>query len=171
MRANHITHALFVLLGVLVCGLLPQAQSNPTTYTYALNQTTLAAAVADATTKTVTITSAAAQAGSSFGAVAAGQAVFVDHELMTITAIASTTLTVTRDPYNPAPHANGAVVYIGPPSAFKTTDPPLGSCTASQNPAPWINVQNGNIWLCRSSAWVGGNAAAVYYNTSPKRVG
>ena len=159
-----------IALGVAI-GVFVHAQSNPTTYSYALNQTTLSAAVADATTRTITITSASAQTGSSFGAVVAGQVLFVDLELMTINAVSGTTLTVTRGTSNAAAHASGAVVFIGPASMFKTTDPPIGACTAASVPAPWVNVQTGNAWLCRNSTWKGTNPMAITYNSVGTRVG
>ena len=47
-------------------------------------------------------------------------------------------------------HANGATVYFGPGTAFKSVDPPIGQCVPSQwLYTPWINVANGNMSVCQ----------------------
>jgi len=55
-------------------------------------------------------------------------------------------------------HVSGAVVYLGQPQWFYSSDP-QGSCvTASTYVTPYINVANGNQWLCStiSLSWVPG---------------
>ena len=146
------------------------------------NTTTSAAFTASATS--VALTSAAASSGSSFGAPAVGQCMFIDGELMTITAIASTTATVKRSSKNAVGHPSGAIVWTAPCNAFKNADPPtftpkgVGVNGAAANytqidcrtmPAPWINVQNGNIWWCntKNNVLTGTNYAPITYNSVP----
>lgn len=120
---------------------------------YVLNQTTLSAAVTTASQTTFSLTSTSAASGSTFGAVAVGQALLVDHELDRITAVGSGSVTVTRDPFGATTHASGAAVYIGSPSAFKLADPAVGTCTAADVPSPWVNAQAGRVWSCLNSTW------------------
>lgn len=126
--------------------------------TYVLNSTTTSAAIAAADT-TVSLTSASAASGSTFGAVAVGQALFVDQELMTITAVSGTTVTVQRRNNRQAAnspittHVSGATVYIGTPSAFQRVDPAVGACAVGNQGDPWINVDNGKVWRCLGSSW------------------
>lgn len=123
--------------------------------TYTLNSTTLSSA-ATATDATFALTSASAASGSSFGSVAVGQFIFVDGEFVPITAVSSTTITVTRTAgagRRPNAHPSGQVVYIGPGNAFQRVNPPLGGCTVGSQGDPWINVDNGQVWRCLASQW------------------
>jgi hypothetical protein len=116
------------------------------------NTTTLAAAQT-ATDTTVSLTAVTAATGSSFGAVQAGQIVFVDGEpevLVSVTAT-STIWNVQRRGRLTA-HASGAPVYIGPPGSFQQTDPAPGGCTTANQPKFWINLQNGGIFTCGRTA-------------------
>lgn len=134
------------LVGLLLLGSPVFAQ------TYTLNSTTTSAAVGVSDT-TVSLTSTSAASGSSFGAVAVGQDLYIDHELIgPITALTGSVATVQRRS-QPAAHASGATVYIGPPSAFTLADPAVGTCTASTVPSPWINAQAGRTWTCLNSVW------------------
>jgi hypothetical protein len=123
------------------------------------NTTTLAAAQT-ATDTTVSLTAVTAATGSSFGAVQAGQIVFVDGEpevLVSVTAT-STIWNVQRRGRLTA-HASGAPVYIGPPGSFQQTDPAPGGCTTANQPKFWINLQNGGIFTCGpNSVWGRSNA-------------
>jgi hypothetical protein len=122
--------------------------------TYTLNQTTTAAAVGASDT-TVSLTSASAASGSSFGSVAAGQVLYIDQELMTVTSISSTTATVQRRNNRAnTTHASGATVFIGLPAAFQRTDPAIGVCAVGSQGDPWINVDNGKVWRCLGSEWL-----------------
>jgi len=134
---------------------------------FALNNTTTAAAVVTTDT-TISLTSASAIASSSFGAPAAGQCLYIASptggELMRILSISSTTATVQRQ--NPRAHASLTRLFTGACSAFRTSDPPPGSCTASLQPLPWINTNNGNVARCMgSTGWSITNATAITYNS------
>lgn len=139
-----------ILLSALL-GLLP---SLAAAQTFTLNSTTLSAA-ATATQGTFVLTSASAASGSSFGAVTAGQFVFVDDEFVQITAVSGTTVTVRRGVpgSRPSAHASGATVWIGAGYAFQRVDPPRGTCTTTAVPSPWINTDNGQVWACATTFW------------------
>lgn len=140
-------------------------------YTFVLSNTTLNGALS-ATTTSVVLTSASASTGSSEGSAAVGQCLFVDRELMRITAVSGTTMTVTRALVGNSPHATAAVVYRGACARFQTNDPvPSGNLScATQQPSPWVNVNNGNVWWCgpdgSSNKWYGTNAAPFAYGSS-----
>lgn len=135
---------------------------------YIINNTTLAAAL-NATSRTVSITSASAFSPPS-QAVAAGQWGFVDLEAFLINSISGTTLQVQRGVGGKTgPHASGAKVFFGASNQFQSTDPPGGygaSCVVgSVIVVPWVNVNNGNVGLCRSSIWAATNVQPVTYNS------
>lgn len=160
-------YAAFIVLAmaVLVTDMAAVAQTGQ----YVISYTTLSSAQA-ATDTTAVLTSASARSGSTFGAPAAGQCLFVDRELERITAVASTTMTVTRDRTNgAATHASGATVFTAPCSAFKTADPNYasGGLTCSGQPLPWINQANGNIWVCMggTNKWSVSNVTNITYNS------
>lgn len=120
--------------------------------TFTHNTTTLTANVATTDT-TVTVASASAATGSSFGSIAVGQMLLVDQEIMTITGVSSTTLTVQRR-VRPAAHTSGTTVYIGAAGSFQQADPPAGRCTTASNPAFWINLSTGGMFTCGpGSTW------------------
>lgn len=121
--------------------------------TFTLNSTTLSSAMT-ATTNTAVIASASAATGSSFGSVAVGQWMFIDQETMPITAVSSTTITVTRANAGRIGHPSGSVVYIGTSNAFQHADPKLGVCAAASQGDPYINVENGRIWRCLGTQWL-----------------
>lgn len=130
--------------------------------TFTHNTTTLSAAVAASDT-TITVASASAATGSSFGSIAVGQILLIDQEVMAVTSVSSTTIGVQRR-NRPTAHASGAAVYIGAANSFQSVDPPAGSCTTANQPAFWINIQNGGIFTCgANSVWVKGNAP--YYGS------
>lgn len=114
--------------------------------TFTHNTTTLASAQS-ATDSTLVLTAVTAASGSSFGAVAAGQFIFVDQELELITSMSSTTATVRRGT-RPVAHASGAPVFIGPGSAFQNADPAPGTCVINSFPKWWINQITGSIFTC-----------------------
>jgi hypothetical protein len=152
MKTNTITR--FVLTLMLLAMAMPAfAQLTPLSL---LSNTTLNGAI-NATQTTLVLTSASASSGSSYGAPSVGQCLFVDYELMRITAVASTTMTVQRARANPAPHATLAIVATGPCDRFKTVDPYIvgnGSCTSSPV-LPWYNTATGDAWWCDlvSNVW------------------
>ena len=116
-----------------------------------LTQTSLSAAVtASATTFSV----------ASATNVSTSSALYVDKELMYVSAVNGTQVTVGRGEFGTAAvsHASGAMVLVGVPSAFFTY-PPTGSCTASQTPAtPWVDIRTSAQYLCSSvtGTWVAG---------------
>lgn len=143
---------------------------------YTISHTTLNAAVGINDT-TVTLASASASAGSSFGAPSVGQCLVVEGEAMRITAVSSTTMTVQRGAIpgggTNTPHASAAVVWTAPCNAFKSVDPPqaraAGNQSCTSQPAPWINLTNGNVWWCNTAnnKWTGTNFAVFTYNSVP----
>lgn len=135
--------------------------------TYTLNSTTLSAAVGASDT-TVVVASVSAASGSSFGAVAAGQGLFVDQEYMLITSVSSTTLTVQRRNNRTTPattHLSGQTVYIAAPGAFQRADPAVGVCAVGSQGDPWINVDNGKLWRCLGSQWL--NVTDAFFFVGP----
>lgn len=142
---------------------------------YTVSNTTLSSAINSSQT-TLVVASASASSGSSFGAPAAGQCLFVDGELMRIVSVASTTFTVARSAYSPAAHPANAIVWTGPcGTAFKQGDPAVGAFlnntnnSCSTQPAPWINVASGNIWWCNrtNNRWSGTSYLPFTYNSVP----
>jgi hypothetical protein len=150
-------------LALVFAPTIVQAQ-NPGAASYRLSNTTLNGAI-NATQTTLVLTAATALAGSSFGAPQVGHAIFIDRELMTITAVSGTTMTVRRDYTQAAAHATGRIVFTGPPDMFRKTDPPLGSCVAASFPMPWINVMNGNVWNCVVTTLSATNYLPITYSS------
>ena len=115
-----------------------------------LTQTTLSAAVA-AGARSLSVASATD--------IAAGGEIFVESpttggELMRVTAVSGTTLTVRRGtggtPSTPTgpQHASGARVWVDINDAFTTFDV-SGACTSSDHRyLPHINTRSGEIWDC-----------------------
>jgi hypothetical protein len=140
---------------------------NLAAQTYTLNSTTISATIA-ATDTTVALTSASAATGSTFGAVVAGQGLFVDQEYMVITAVSGSTVTVQRRNNRTTPpttHLSGQTVYIGAPAAFQTVDPGVGVCAVGSQGDPFINITNGKVWRCLASTWL--NVIDAYVFVGP----
>jgi len=142
-----------LLLAVLLLAAIPtHAQTI-------ITPTTLSAAVTSSNTRTIVI--ASATCGACTGAVlAAGADIYVDRELMFVTAVNSTTLTVQRGASGTAAgtHASGALVFMGAPAAFnqnpRINAPSNGSCTrANELYLPLINVSTGIISDCLGGVW------------------
>jgi hypothetical protein len=143
------------LLGMLASAAL-FAQQNT------LTATTLSAAIT-AQQNTFTIASATnvlVPTGNS----AVGSQLFVQDagneigELMQVSALSGTSVTVTRAGNQRKPHISGAMVLVGNPQWFQKYDP-TGSCTtASTFVTPWVNTVTGKQWLCSSvtGSWVPG---------------
>lgn len=118
-----------------------------------LTQTTLSAAVANTSTTTVVVASAT-------GVTANSTLIFVDLEAMFVNTVNGTTLGVTRG-YNGTvvgSHISGSRVLLGPPQQFYASDP-SGGCTAANTlVTPYLNIKNGNQWLCSTvlNKWVPG---------------
>lgn len=79
--------------------------------------------------------------------------IYVDKELMRVTAVSSTAITVVRgEVTGKASHVSGANLYAGDPSYFSVRNDKFGACTStSELVLPIINVLNGRIFDCRSS--------------------
>ena len=120
-----------------------------------LSNTTLNGAITGTQT-TLVLGSASASSGSSFGAPAAGQCLYIDLEMMRIVSMSSTTATVQRGTTHRSPHATSAVILTGPcggmNGGFMAADPP--SLVGNQNCAlfvlPWVNAATGDTWWCDS---------------------
>lgn len=146
--------------------------------TFTLANTTLSGSIS-ATQTTLVLASASASSGSSFGSAAVGQCLFIDAELMRITAVSSTTMTVSRATGSggggsATPHYTGAIIFRAACSAFQQAEPPLsgnwrtgGNVTCTAYPAPWINVKTANVWWCNTvnNQWSGTNFNQFTYNS------
>lgn len=122
----------------------------------ALTQTTLSAAVTSSTTSIPLAAVTGITAGQTVlfleDGTTGGEAVFVN-------SLNGKVALVTRG-YGgqpAAPHINATLVLIGSPSQYAAFDP-TGSCTPSATINPYINLKNGNQWICSSIAnhWVPG---------------
>lgn len=152
---------LFTLLVVLALAAPVSAQTS-------LTSTTLSSAVTNSQSFVVV---------ASATGVAVGGALYVDHELMKVTAVSGTRITVTRQ-QAPAAHAASSTVIVVPvaavPLALTTVDPRPGACTMSNYQfLPIINTDSGNVWLCRfigtavtSRVWAATNITAINGQTS-----
>lgn len=121
------------------------AQAQTTT-----TQTTTTVAISNTTQKVFTVTSATG--------FVVGYKALIDTELMDITAISGTTITVNRGVNATAAqtHASGATIYVGPSGAspFISTDK-VGTCTSSNELyLPQLNYKNGRRWNCINSTWM-----------------
>jgi len=141
--------------------------------TYLTSTTNSAAMTSSATSFTV----------ASATGIAAGGALYVNREYMTVRSVSGTVVTVTRGQAGTVANAHGAsqTVIIIPAAAIPTVitlkDPTpidgVGTCTASEHQyLPVINVGNGNVWLCRYTAaaqtatvWAATNQTLITYNS------
>lgn len=140
----------FTLIALLLTAAPAFAQFGAITPAGLLSNTTLNGRIS-ATATTLVLTSASASSGSTFGAPAVGQCIYIDLELMTITAAASTTFTVRRGTTHRAAHANSAIVLTGPCNQFRASDPPgisSGNNDCTQFVLPWVNANTGDSWWC-----------------------
>ena len=152
--------ALFVILSV-VQGFTQNAQNI-------LSNTTLNGAVT-ASQNFVVLTSATQLTVSTGGAITAGFWLYVDREAMRVVSISGARVTVQRGTGGPfaAAHATSAVIFSAPAGYFQAADPPLLACTvATMQYRPWINVLNGNVWLCKSSIWTATNKMPITFNST-----
>lgn len=153
MTMKHmLARPLAALVAVLLLGSSAFAQSNTTT------QTTLAAAVTTTSTTVITVSSAT-------GFTANTTYAFVDGELMAVTAVSGTNISVVRGASGTraGTHLIGAIVHVGPVQAFRSVDP-AGRCIPSeQTYLPQINYITGLIWSCSTQfgATLGGTWSAT----------
>ena len=138
-----------LIIGLLALPASAWAQGGTVAPGGYLSSTTLNGAIS-ATQTTLVLTSASAATGSTFGAPAAGQCLYIDYELMTIVSMSSTTATVRRGTQHNAPHATSAVILTGPCAQFRQADPPNigGNQTCGNYTIPWVNAQTGDTWWC-----------------------
>lgn len=144
-----------ILLAVLLALNLTAPPLTAAVAAGVLSATTLNGAI-NATQTTLVLTSASASTGSTLGAPAVNHCLYIDLELMRITALNSTTATVQRANRGAAAHANAAIIVTGPCAAagllggFRQDSPSLvvgnQNCAAWIN--PWINTVNGDSWWC-----------------------
>lgn len=152
---------LLLIVTLLSMSVLSFGQANITT-------TTLSSAVSDSVVNQVVVSSA-----TGFSASTAGTQTFIliDHELMQVRAISSTTLTVARGQGGKAsPHASGARVLFGAggqwnsrdgstTGVFLGTSVPTGGCTATKSqtlPVVTAGVGAGTwvLYNCNNGTWV-----------------
>lgn len=134
-----------ILCLVIAFAAFGQTATTTTTLSSSINQSQNTIVVASAT-------------GIVASAVGADQLVMINKEVMKVTAVASTTLTVQRGVKGTgaSAHATLATVWAGPPSVFLNSDPVRGStCTAANQPyLPVISVSTGTVWNCTNlSTW------------------
>ncbi len=144
-------------LAVLAIALPIHAQQHAvlaTTLSAAITSTATRFNVASATGINAPTLSAPAQAGTALYVVDIGQ---TRGELMMVTAISSTSVTVSRTQSRAVSHASGAMVLVATAANWFSTVDPLGSCvTATVYASPYVNTSNGNQWICSSKTltWV-----------------
>jgi hypothetical protein len=142
MMKTYLRLITFALVAFL-CVVPAFAQSTTT-------QTTFAAAVSTVSETTIRVAVATGfTAGTTFA--------YADGELMPVTAVNGTTISVVRGGNGTmaVTHTSGAVVWVGPFTAFRPNDP-RGSCTAANEiQLVQINVNTGNIFNCVNSKWQG----------------
>ena len=159
-------NTLILVVALLLVASVSQAQTI-------VNNTTLNGAITSVGANSFVLTSASAITGATAPAV--GHCLYVERELMQITAISSTRVTVIRGTggTSAALHPTGAVVFTGACGNFRNADPvgtspqaSLKACTtATMGVRPFVNTANGNIWLCKSSVWTATNAMVITYNS------
>lgn len=157
MNLKSFSRILLALVLVASAVALPQAQTATTS-------TTLSSAVTSTSATTIVVASATN--------VEAGGALFVDRELMDVTAVSSTTVSVRRgmSGTKAATHASGALVYVASKSqkaGVFQSDQAWGTCTRAAEPfLPQVDTNTGSVWDCPvgATAWTpinnpGGNTA------------
>lgn len=114
-----------------------------------------------------------------------GNYVWVDFELMGITAISGTQITVTRGQRGTRaePHDNADAVFTGTGSGgsdgaghFHVNDPAIGQdCTRGQGQAthlPWVNIRTGWIFTCDNGVtadWIATQKGPRTLNSEPSQ--
>jgi len=124
-------------------------------------QTSLSAAVTAQATQ-IRVASASGINAPSFSSGLAGSALWVVDpgqtmgELMRVSAVSGTTISVTRSNKVTA-HASGAMVLVATNANWFQTVDAQGSCVLAQTyVTPWVNTNNGNQWKCSTQTltWV-----------------
>jgi len=77
---------------------------------------------------------------------------YIDREVMPVVSVSGTAITVRRTARATA-HISGAVVWVGRPNWFRSTDP-SGACTVTtEHVHPWVNTATGSVWYCSGGRW------------------
>ena len=145
---KHITSLLLATCFALVSSLSAFAQSpSPTLATTTVTIAIVAPTAGQPPSPNLTVASNA-------GITAAPPTfVYIDRELMQVTAISGTTLVTVRRGQGgttPQAHLINSIVYIGTAQNFTTVDY-VGACVPTNQVLPQINVSNGNIFNCSPS--------------------
>lgn len=147
-----------ILLFALTCQLVfAQGSITTTTTASAVSATALRISVASATNiYPPARPTAAGNIGSPQGNPAT-TFLLIDRELLRVTAVSGTNISVERGfggTRGGVTHASGSTVYVGPGSYFPSVDPPAGSsCTAtSLTVLPYLSYLTGTIWTCPTTA-------------------
>lgn len=143
-----------VAVGLLLCGSVAFGQSTTT-------QTTLATAITTTYGRAIVVTSATGILAPSLSSASQPSTqIFIDGEMLDVTAVNGTTVSVRRgaNGTRAVTHASGAIVYAGP--AGGTGSSPfydlakLGSCTAANEPfLPAIDYYDNIIFDCSGGLW------------------
>lgn len=143
-----------------------------------LTPTTLSSAIADGSTQVMNVASVTNVTGYT---VVAGTVGYIDKEEVVIKplngTVSGTTLAIIRGQggTSAAPHASGALVWLGPSYAFfsKPILHPAGGCTRGNLIAvPYINVAEGVISDCLGGQWINGvRTNAPQYKVSNPNTG
>lgn len=136
---------LFALLFAVVLAAMCSIAGAATT-----TSTTLSANVTTAGATTIQVTSAT-------GFTAGSTHAFVGKEVMDVTAVSGTNITVVRGASGTVaqPHNAGETVYVGPSTAFVSWPvDPVGRCTSANYAyLPLLNARTGSLIDCSSSRW------------------
>lgn len=112
--------------------------------------------------------------------VAAGGALYIDREYMSVRSVSGLNVTVVRGQAGTVAnsHGSGRTVIVIPAAAVPTVvtavDPApiagVGACAPTQHRyLPIINVGNGNVWSCRwvdgARVWAATNQTLITYNS------
>lgn len=159
------------MVRVFLAGLFALAFTVSASAQTYLTTTTNSSAV-DATQTSITL---AAVTG-----LAAGAAIYVDRELMTVRSVSGLIVTVNRGQSGTVANAHGAsrTVILIPAAAVPTVISAVapsqtngvGTCTPSNHRyLPIINPTTGNVWTCRwldnVRVWAATNATLITYNS------
>lgn len=160
------------LFGTLALAAIVALCAVPDLYAqqFVLSNTTLSAAITDSQ-QTITLTSASASSGSNVGAPAVGHGIYIADnpgEFLIITSVSGTTYGVRRAQTQgsiASAHVSGAVVLTGPQGNFFRSNPGSNVCVASSVPRPWVNIQTGEVGLCKSSIWTWTSKKVITYSS------
>ena len=126
---------------------------------------TLSSAVTTTSGNTVVVSAATGLNSNSYAIAAGTSYLWIDGEYMAVSAVNSTTLTVTRGygGTRAETHPSGAYVFAGPALAFHNAKPgvlPQGSCTrANELFVPHVEISSQVVSDCIGGVWVTGSDA------------